>query len=168
MIRDMMVFAITAMTTISAATSAQADELSKWGDSGDWAILVDPDTGNGCLMEKRFDDGTLVQFGTVPNRDGGFFAAYNPDWTDIEDGATGTVKFEFPKIRFVGDVVGVAADGRYGGYAFFDNPNVTQEFARNNDMTIQGELGRVIAVNLKGTMKAIKAVKECQAEQPAQ
>jgi hypothetical protein len=165
MIRPIMTLTIAA---IWATTSVQAQELSKWGDAGDWAILVDPATGNGCLMQKQFDDGTLFQFGTVPNRDGGFVAAYNPDWSDIKDGATGTVKFEFPDVRFVGEVVGVATGGRFGGYAFFDNPNVPLEFARSNDMTIDGEVGRVIAVNLKGTSKAIKAVKACQAEQPKQ
>lgn len=163
MIRHMM--AITALA-IATGSAANTQELATWGTSADWTILVDPAAGNGCLMEKKFDDGTLVQFGTVPNRSGGFFAAYNADWTDIEDGTTGTVKFEFPKIRFTGDVVGVARDGRFGGYAFFDNPNVTLEFAKNNDMTVIGELGRTIEVNLKGTSNAIKAVKACQAEQP--
>jgi len=163
MIRHMMAIAALAVVTGPAVT---AEELVSWGTSGEWTILVDPAAGNGCLMEKQFEDGTLVQFGAVPDRKGGFVAAYNPDWTDIEDGVTGIVKFEFPKIRFVGDAVGVAKDGRFGGYAFFDNPNVTQEFARNNDMTIFGELGRQIEVNLKGTSNAIKAVKACQAEQP--
>lgn len=151
---------------IAIGPSAYAQDLVAWGTSGDWAILVDPATGNGCLMEKRFEDGTLVQFGAVPNRKGGFVAAYNPDWTDIEDGAMGTVKFEFPKIRFAGDVLGVARDGRFGGYAFFDNPNVTLEFARNFDMKIIGELGRKIEVNLTGTSNAINAVKACQEKQP--
>ena len=162
MIRHMMAIAGFAILT---GPGALAQEHATWGTSGDWVILIDPSTGNGCLMEKQFDDGTLVQFGYVPNRNGGFFAAYNPDWTDIEDGTTGTVKFEFPKIRFTGDALGVAGDGRFGGYAFFDNPNVTREFSRNNDMTIIGELGRKIEVNLKGTSNAIKAVKTCQAEQ---
>ncbi len=157
--------AIIATFAIATGTAANSEDLVAWGSSGDWAILIDPASGNGCLMEKKFDDGTLVQFGTVPNRNGGFFAAYNPDWIDIEDEAIGTVKLEFPKIRFVGDVVGVAKDGRFGGYVFFDNPNVVVEFSRNNDMTIIGELGRKIEVNLKGTSNAVKAVKTCQTEQ---
>lgn len=162
MIRQM---AAVAAFVLAAGPAAPAENLATWGTSGDWAILIDAAAGNGCLMEKRFDDGTLVQFGFAPNRKGGFFAAYNADWKDIKDASTGTVKFEFPKIRFVGDVVGVARDGRFGGYAFFDNPNIAPEFARNNDMTVIGELGRNIEVNLKGTSNAIKAVKKCQAEQ---
>lgn len=149
---------------IATGTAAFADERVKWGTSGEWTILVDPASGHGCLMEKKFEDGTLVQFGFVPKRKGGFFAAYNPDWTDVKDGQTGTIKFEFPDIRFVGDVVGIAKDGQFGGYAFFDNPNVTKEFGKSNDVDIHGELGRNIKVNLKGTFKAIKAVKSCQTE----
>jgi len=80
-----------------AGPAAAAEELVSWGTSGEWTILVDPAVGNGCLMQKQFEDGTLVQFGTVPDRKGGFVAVYNPDWTGIEDGVTGTVKFEFPK-----------------------------------------------------------------------
>ncbi len=155
----------TAVFAVISGPAANAEDLVAWGTSGDWAILVDPGVGNGCLMEKRFEDGTLFQFGDVPDRKGGFVAAYNADWTDIKDGATGTVTFEFPKIRFVGEVIGVAKEGRFGGYAFFDNPNITAEFARNNDMALIGELGRNIEVNLKGTSKAIKAVKACQSEQ---
>jgi hypothetical protein len=147
-------------------TSARAEETSTWRAVGEWTVLIDQTDGNSCLMEKKFDDGTLVQFGALPKRNGGFLAAYNPDWTDVEDGATGTIKFEFPNIRFVGDVVGVAKNGRFGGYAFFDNPNVVLEFSRSNDMTLLGELGRKIEVNLRGTSNAIKAVKACQAEQP--
>ena len=154
-----------AIFAVAAATAASAEELITWGEVSGWAILIDPSVGNGCLMERQFEDDTLVQFGTVPNRNGGFFAAYNPDWTDIEDGATGTIKFEFPKIRFTGEVVGVAKEGLYGGYAFFDNPNVTLEFGKNKNIIIIGELGRTINVSLTGTMKAIQAVKQCQSEQ---
>ena len=150
---------------VSAATVARAQEQLKWGEAGEWAILIDPSVGNGCLMEKQFDEGTLVQFGNVPDRSGGFLAIYNPDWADIKDGATGMLKLEFPKIRFAGDVVGVATEGRFGGYAFFDNPNVMREFSRNNDMTVVGELGRTIEVSLSGTSNAIKAVTTCQGEQ---
>jgi len=155
------------LLAIAAGTGAEtrAEEMSKWGDTAGWAILIDPGNANGCLMEKKLESGTLVQFGMVPDRDGGFFALYNPDWSDIKDGATGVVTLEFPKKRFVGDVAGVAKEGRFGGYAFFDNPNVTVEFGKNNEMTVVGELGRNIEVGLSGTMKAIQAVKACQSEQ---
>lgn len=150
---------------VSVGTPALAKDVLTWGEAGGWAILVDPAAGNGCMMEKHFENGTLVHIGAVPNRRGGFFAAYNPEWTDIEDGAIGTVKFDFPDVRFSGEVVGVAKDGLFGGYAFFDNPNVPMEFAARNKMTIFGQSGRVVELKLTGTMKAIKAVKACQAEQ---
>lgn len=162
MIRHILVIVLFSITFKS---TGQAQDLVNWGTSGDWEIVVDTAAGNGCLMQKRFSDGTLVQFGDVPNRNGGFIAAYNAEWTDIKDGAVGKVTLEFPDVRFVGDVVGVAKEGRFGGYAFFDNPNVAPEFARNNDMRIIGELGRKIEVSLSGTSKAIKAIKVCQSEQ---
>ena len=150
----------------TTGTPAKAENLLNWGETGGWAILVDPTVGSGCLMEKHIENDTLVRIGTDPGRDGGFFAAYNPEWTDIKDGATGTVQFEFPEIRFVGEIVGVAKNGLFGGYAFFDNPNVLKEFTARNNMSIIGEFGRSIDLALAGSMKAIAAVKACQAEQP--
>ncbi|WP_146348336.1 hypothetical protein [Falsiphaeobacter marinintestinus] len=149
----------------TVATGAFASDLAKWGETGKWIIRVDPEAGNGCFMESQLEDGTLIQFGNVPNREGGFFAVYNPDWTDIKDGEISTVKFDFEKLRFSGEALGVVRGDLFGGYAFFDNPNVPMEFAKNRSMTVIGGKGRVVEVDLSGTSKAISAVQKCQDEQ---
>ena len=155
--------AILALCTL--ATGAQAQEFTEWGDSGRWKIRIDAETGNGCLMETPLEDGTIFQFGNEPNRKGGFFAVYNPEWTDLEDGQETTVKFDFDAKRFSGDAVGDVSGDRFGARAFFDNPNVQTEFAKNNKMTVIGGLGRSFEVDLAGTTKALAAVDKCQAEQ---
>lgn len=138
----------------------------KWGDSGAWAILVDPDVGNGCYMENSFDDGTLVQVGFVPNRDGGFVALYNAAWSNIEEGVVGKVQFDFGKSLFGGDYVGVVKADLFGGYAFFNNPEFVSELGRRDDVAIKGDKGETIDISLKGTARAINAVRKCHAEQP--
>ena len=116
-------------------------------------------------METRLEDETLVHFGMVPNRNGGFFAVYNPEWTEITVGDVGTVKLDFKEKRFSGEAKGVALGDLPGGYAFFDNPNVFVEFAKNTTMTILDDQDHVIVVDLAGTTKAMAAVETCQKEQ---
>jgi len=147
-------------------TVASAQGHAVWGEAGGWRILVDPSTGNGCLAERAFEDGTLVQIGTDPSREGGFFAAYNADWTNIEDGAPGVVNFDFGDARFAGDVLGKIYNTLPGGYAFFDNPSFVAEFAKRRSVKVSGESGRIIEINLTGTAKAIETVLKCQGEQP--
>jgi len=137
----------------------------KWGEAGDWEILIDPDVGNGCYMERTMEDGTLVQVGYVPDRNGGFFAAYNAAWTGLEDGAEGTVRFDFETSLFEGGYVSSVKSGMSGGYAYFNNPEFIKEFGKRNEVSITGEKGNTFAFKLTGTMKAINAMRNCDAEQ---
>lgn len=145
---------------------ALAEPLTHWGDSGDWEILIDAETGNGCLAQRQQEDGVVVQVGSVPNKNGGFFAAMHADWTDIEEGVENTLKFDFGDAKFKGDGMGVIRSGLPGGYAFFDNPNFVQEFGKRNSVKVWGEKERVVEISLAGTKKAIDAVLACQKEQP--
>jgi hypothetical protein len=156
----------TCVVLASAQIIKAQSEHKKWGDSGAWVILVDPDVGNGCYMENTFEEGTLVQVGFVPDRKGGFFAAYNSAWTNIEDGTVGTIQFDFGKSLFGGDYVGVVKADRFGGYAFFNNPEFVREFGKRNTVSIKGDKGNALDFSLKGTTKAINAVRSCDAEQP--
>ncbi|WP_255431648.1 hypothetical protein [Ruegeria sp. THAF57] len=107
-----------------------------------------------------------VEIGAAPNQAGGFFAAYNPVWVQIEDGVTGIVKFDFGDAKFEGEAVGVFKNGVPGGYAFFDNPAFVSEFGKRQSVTIIGESGARVELDLNGSAKAIETVLECQAEQP--
>lgn len=159
--------AISACAVLASVQTIQAQTThKKWGDAGVWAILIDPEVGNGCYMENTFDDGTLVQVGFVPDRNGGFFAAYNSAWATIEDGVIGTVQFDFGNSLFGGDYVGVANADLFGGYAFFNNPEFINEFGKRNTVSIKGDRGTTLDISLKGTSRAINAVRSCHAEQP--
>lgn len=151
--------------SVVLAGSVNAQELASHGTSGDWAVLVNPANGNGCLMERQLDSGTLVQIGYAPDKNGAFFAAYNAEWTTIEVGATGQVLLDFGDSRFQGEVVGATYKDLPGGYAFFNNPEFASEFGRRFDVTIVGESGATEVVDLSGSKVALEAVRACQNEQ---
>ncbi len=161
----MKTLAITVLFALWAGAAA-AQTLDEWGEVGDWDVLIDPTAGDGCLAQKSFEDGTIVQIGAAPEMAGGFFAAYNADWTDIEEGATGTLNFDFGEARFAGDAVGVILNETPGGYAFFDNPAFTSEFGKRQSVTVSGDGEKAVQIDLTGTTKAIEAVLTCQEEQP--
>ncbi|WP_170587798.1 hypothetical protein [Ruegeria arenilitoris] len=151
---------------LCCASLLHAAGMERWGESGDWTILIDPEKGNGCLAWKPFENEMTVEIGAAPNQAGGFFAAFNPAWVQIEDGAKGIVKFDFGDAQFEGEAVGVFKNGVPGGYAFFDNPAFVTEFGKRQSVTIIGESGAEVELDLSGSAKAIEAVLTCQAEQP--
>ena len=88
-------------------------------------------------------------------------------WTQIKAGDIGIVKFEFGDARFSGDALGRMSDELPGGYAFFDNPDFVNEFAKRNSVKFSGESGIWFEISLSGTGQAIAAVRNCQKEQPS-
>lgn len=150
------------LTFCALAGAAHAGGLQDKGMSGEWAIKVDPGNGSGCLMERSFNSGTVVHVGVVPDKEGAFFAAYNATWTDIVEGDTDTLLFDFGDARFEGEVVGAMYDGVPGGYAFFDNPEFVSEFGKRSSVTLHGAAGGTEMIDLTGSQRAIDTVKECQ------
>ncbi len=141
------------------------DALEPWGQSGEWAILVDRDNGNGCLIQRDFDEGVRIRIGYVPDRDGGFFSALGKDWQQIEPGKTGVAKFISDRDKFAGEVDMVEEDGWYGGWAFFNNPEFTQELAQRRSITVIGPEGNAFDVDLAGSARAIREAERCQLAQ---
>jgi hypothetical protein len=153
------------LVTVFSVGRLAAQGLQYWDATGDWVILVDEKVGNGCLMQKDFAQGIRIEFGYVPDQDGGFFSATSTDWQDIEPGSRGIVKFVTDHAKFAGEVEMIKVDGRYGGRAFFNNPNLTTEMAARRSITVIGPKGGTFDVDLNGTSRAIALMKECQSHQ---
>ncbi|SLN59307.1 hypothetical protein ROG8370_02726 [Roseovarius gaetbuli] len=152
---------------IVLGSSAAASDYQTWGQSGEWEILVNSAMGNGCFARRILEDKTEIQIGTVPNRNGGYFAAYNADWTGIRDSEFGVVEFDFSDAIFAGDAVAHFESEVPGGYAFFDNPAFVKEFAKRNSVTVSSGGRKLIDIDLGGSKKAIDAILACQNKQPA-
>jgi hypothetical protein len=144
---------------------AIAAAAETWGEAGDWKILVDPENGNGCYMEKEFADATVVRLGHVPNRRGGFFSAFNENWTGLEEGSTEDVRFDFGDALFGGDAEVMVSDDRPGAYVFFDNPGFIDEFAKRNSVWVYPKGDAGVEIELKGTSAAIAEVQKCHSQQ---
>jgi hypothetical protein len=143
---------------------AKAETLSEWADAGEWKILVDADVGDGCLMEKTFEDGSRIRIGHLPERKGGFLSVVNKSWTDMTEDESFTVRIDLDDVAFGGDVEKVA-DGEWrGGYAFFNNPAFAEQFARKNNITITGPKNQPVSFSLKGSSNALKVLAECHSK----
>lgn len=147
----------------SVATIAHAEE--DWGTVGDWAIKVEPEAGNGCLMEKYYDNGVLLQFGLLPLRDGGFFAAYSEAWDFIEAGNTAPVAFKFDGIEFNGEVEGYIVEPWFGGFVFTNNPELVYDFAKKREMTVTAGENPPLTMDLDGTLAGVEELIRCQLSQ---
>lgn len=150
---------------LGAPVVAVAQTHSEFATSGEWGIKVNPSNGNGCYMEKKFDNGNLVQIGVVPDQNGAFIAVYNASFKDVIDGEVSTVILNFGDSRFQGEVVGAFFDDLPGGYAFFDNPEFASEFGKRTSVRVQGDGDAVEEIDLSGSMKGLEVVKACQEEQ---
>ena len=144
--------------------SAYAEDLIKWKDAEEWHIFVDADVGNGCLMEKLFEDGSRMRIGYLPEREGGFLSVANQSWTEMTEEKNFTVRIDLDDVAFGGEVENIVDDNWRGGYAFFNNPAFLDEFARRNEITITGPKNQPVSYSLAGTSKALAALKECNDE----
>lgn len=156
---------ITFITFSVCAVAGHASQLAKWSDAGNWEIFVDPDAGNGCLMQTLVADDTRVRIGTLPLQDGGYIAVLNKSWTDIEDGTTAVLTFNFDGELFAGDAQAIIEDDWRGGYAVFNNPEFIEGIAQRKILVVSGEGGREVTVDLTGTMNAVNSVLDCQKKQ---
>ena len=156
------------MAALAGATIAPVwaeESISDWGSSGDWRVRINAAAGNGCFIEKDFDDGIQMRFGFLPAQEGGFISATSEAWTDLTAGQTGIVKFFTSEEKFAGEVEMIEQGARRGGQAFFNNPAFLIEVAKRNSLRVVGPSGREFEIALKGSAKAITEMERCQAEQ---
>lgn len=148
--------------TLPLATGATAAEDIVFKTVGEWTVLTQSDDAITCYASRKMEDGSEVQIGFDLDQKQGFFAIYNAAWTDIKDGDTGTVEFNFGSSRFGGDAVGKTDNGVPGGYAVFDNPAFVEAFANGQSVKISGSKGVTFDMSLTGTKNAIIGVRDCQ------
>lgn len=139
-----------------------ANEL--WQEVGAWSIML---SENGaCFASRQLENGGEVQIGTEPAKLGGYVAIFNPAWTSIEEGDTGTVEFNFGNARFGGEAEARIVNGLPGGYAYFNNPAFVDAFASGQMVRVIGSSGTEFEFDLTGTHNAINGVFACQEANP--
>ncbi|KUJ79236.1 hypothetical protein [Ruegeria profundi] len=140
-------------------------ETKVWGSAESWDILIDVAAKNSCYATRTTDDQSTVFIGFENGGAGGYFAVYNPAWTEIDDGQKGLVEFDFSEEIFAGEAVGKYRNGVPGRYAFFNNPAFADAFARYEQVKITGSKEATFSMVLTGTHRAVASVRECQSAQ---
>ena len=140
-------------------------EPNLWATEGDWEILSRSGEGPECFARRIYEGETEVQIGTVPSPAGWYFAAYNSNWTHLNEGTVRQVEFEFSDVIFAGHAEFRMQAGSPGGYAFFNNPEFLDEFGKRMSVTVSGPNGTGIDIDLSGSKRAVAAVENCQSAQ---
>ena len=148
---------------VTLSGAALAEDYQALAKVESWTITRGVEQG-GCMMQKVNADGYLVQIGkTAAGHDFGRLAVYTSDKDAyVLEGESKDVTFDLDGERFFGKATMEAAGGGYrGGYAEANNRAFGEALARKYVLTINPDSKNAIIIDLKGTFKAMEAVREC-------
>lgn len=150
----------------TTATAAWSQELIDKGFVHGWNLMVDPALGNGCLIQTVYEDLSIVRLGYDGLGNRGYFTVYNKAWGEIENGKSYPVTFDLDGEKFEATAIGAKQDKIRGATVFFTDREFVHAIAQRKVMTVYGVDGRqVMAIDLKGTAKALEYARDCQKEQ---
>jgi len=160
-------FAVLATTAALSlgAVAAMAQGLIDKGFVAGWNVMVDPEMGNGCLIQTVFEDYSVVRIGYDAQNDRGYFVVFNKAWRDIKKGDVYDITFDLDGEKFNAKATGFVLNRVPGAGVFFDDRAFVDAIAQRNVLTVYGQTGeKVMAIDLKGSAKAIEYARKCQAE----
>ncbi|MCE8512357.1 hypothetical protein KBY24_04935 [Ruegeria pomeroyi] len=148
------------------ATAAWSQELIDKGFVHGWNLMVDPALGNGCLIQTVYEDLSVVRLGYDRTGNRGYFTVFNKNWGAIEDGGSYPITFDLDGERFEATAIGANKGKVRGATVFFTDREFVHAIAQRKVMTVYGAEGQeVMAIDLKGTSKALEYARECQKAQ---
>ncbi len=157
--------ALAAVLSVGAGL-AQAQELIDKGFVHGWNLMVDPAMGNGCLIQTVYQDLSLVRLGYDATGNRGYFVVFNKAWGDIKQGENYAIRFELDGESFDANATGFKQGKVPGAIVFFKDREFVHAIAQRKVMKIYGQTGQeVMAIDLKGTAKALEYARTCQQEQ---
>ena len=146
------------------AVPALAQGLIDKGFVSGWNIMVDPQMGNGCLIQTVYEDYSVVRIGYDAANNRGYFVVFNKAWGQIKKGEVYDIVFDLDGKKFDARATGFVLDRVPGAGVFFDDPDFVQAIARSKVLTVYGQSGQeVMAIDLKGSAKATEYARKCQA-----
>lgn len=150
----------------ATATAAWSQELIDKGFVHGWNLMVDPALGNGCLIQTVYQDLSIVRLGYDASGNRGYFTVYNKAWGEIENSKSYPVTFDLDGEKFEATAIGAKQGKVRGATVFFTDREFVHAIAQRKVMTVYGVDGQqVMAIDLKGTAKALEYARECQKEQ---
>jgi len=156
---------VTAAVLCFGAVIASAQGLIDKGFVAGWNVMVDPDMGNGCLIQTVYQDFSVVRIGFDMTHNRGYFVVFNKAWGDVKKGEIFDINFDLDGKKFDAKATGFVLNKVPGAGVFFDDRNFVDTIAQRRVMTVFGQKGqKVMAIDLKGSDKAIEYARKCQAE----
>ena len=154
----------TAFTLCLGVASASAQALIDKGFVAGWNVMVDPAFGNGCLIQTVFEDYSVVRLGYDAQNNRSYFVVFNKAWGDIKKGETYDITFDLDGEKFNAKATGFVLNRVPGAGVFFADREFVHAIAKRKVMTVYGQTGqKVMAIDLKGSGKAIEYARKCQA-----
>jgi hypothetical protein len=148
-----------------APVAGLAQGLIDKGFVAGWNILVDPDMGNGCLIQTVFEDYSVVRIGYDAQNNRGYFVVFNKAWGEIKKGEVYDITFDLDGEKFDAKATGFVLNKVPGAGVFFEDREFVRAIAQRKVMTVYGQTGqKVMAIDLKGSAKAIDYARKCQDE----
>ena len=144
---------------------SHAAELIDRGYFNGWNVMVDPNLGNGCLIQSGRDGKSLVRIGYDATKRQGYLVIFNPDWHRITTGTQTRVVFDLDGRQYPAEVTSLKVGGVQGFGVTFQQGAVYDEIARSSVMTVFNAKGEAVySLDLTGTGEAIAEARKCQAE----
>ena len=157
---------ILAATTALGTLSASAQALIDKGFVSGWNVMVDPSFGNGCLIQTVYEDLSVVRIGYDALENRGYFVVFNKAWGNIKKGETYNIRFDLDGETFNEVATGFYLDKIPGAGVFFRDREFIHAIAQKKTMTVYNQDGaEIMAIDLKGSAKALDYARKCQAEQ---
>lgn len=153
----------TVVSLLLAAGAASAQALIDKGFVAGWHVMVDPSFGNGCLIQTTYQDLSVVRIGYDATANRGYFVVFNKAWGNIKKGQTYPIRFDLDGERFDETATGFYLDKIPGAGVFFKDREFIHAIAQRRHMIVYGQDGReVMAIDLKGSAKALDYARQCQ------
>lgn len=146
-----------------AAGEGRAQGLIDKGFVSGWNLMVDPAMGNGCLIQTVYEDFSVVRIGYDATNNRGYFVVFNKAWGEIKQDEQYNITFDLDGKRFDAVATGFILNKVPGAGVFFDDRNFVHAIAQKKVLTVYGREGnKVMAIDLKGSAKALDYARECQ------
>lgn len=156
---------MTTLATMALAWPVSAQGLRDYGFTDGWNIMVDPDLGNGCLIQRIVGPDSVVRIGYDANGDRGYVSVFDKGWGQVKDGQNYPVTFDLDGEVFEATATGFHLGNVPGAGLFFTDRNFVDAIAQRRVMGISGQNGKVMDIDLTGSANALKHARECQAAQ---
>lgn len=150
------------LTSLVLSVPASAQQLTTWGEAGDWDVMVDSSLGNGCLIQSAFTDGSVVRIGLDMTAGAGYLTAFNQNWGAIEVGETYPITFDVDGSVYEGEAKGIWLNDVPGADIYFDSEDFMFDLAAKQTLTLFHDEAEVMSIDLTGTMLGLEEVLTCQ------